>query len=521
MAKLITFGKLEINVTSELDRSSATPKPETPFRIAILGDFSGRTSRGLSYAESLATDRKPVLIDRDNFDQVLTGFKSELRLVLGGEQDSLINITFSELEDFHPDRLFERLTVFKQLRQTRLNLQTPSTYPDAAAEVKKWMGHKAEPDTFPVEPPQNPPVPPRQNQPEGVSVLDQILTQSQDQPGGEESPDSDLAEFVQKIIKPYLVRKEDPQKPELIKFVDEAATRFMREILHHPDFQALEAAWRALYFLTSELETGTDLKIYLIDLPKAELAADLTATEDLSETGLYRLLVEQSAGVFGGEPWSVLLGNYTFDQRLEDAETLGRMAKIAREAGAPFISAASPHIFDCDSLNSAPHPRDWKLTSDPQEKAVWDVLRGIPEASYLGLALPRFLLRLPYGRETDPVSQFAFEEMDLPSTHEDYLWGNPAFACALLIGRTFTQKGWDFSSGILQEISGLPLHVYRSGGESVIKPCAEVVLTEQAAERILNAGLMLFISFKGQDFVRLARFQSLSQHPMALKNKIC
>ena len=519
MEKPVTFGKLEIGMALSFDESQAEAKPDTPFRIAIMGDFSGRGSRWQLPADLPPIALKPVLIDRDNFDQVLTRLKPELHLFIGREEDPPISIAFSELEDFHPDNLFERLAVFQKLRETRRKLDTQSTYPDAAAEVKKWMGREAEPAGIPPEPPQKAPPGPQQENAGGLSLLDQIMTQSRDLPRREIQPSSDLAAYVQKIAKPHLIPREDPQKSELIQFVDETTTLLMREILHHPDFQALEAAWRAVYLLTSELETGTDLKLYLIDLPKALLAADLTAAEDLSETGLHRMLVEQSAETFGGEPWSLLVGNYSFDQRLEDIEILGRIAKIARHAGAPFIAAASPHVLGCDSLASAPHPRDWKRTGDPKERDVWELLRGMPEASCLGLALPRFLLRLPYGRETDAVGRFEFEEMDEPPYHENYLWGNPAFACALLIGRTFTLNGWDFSAGILREVSNLPMHVYKIEGESVMKPCAEVVLTEQAAEKILDAGLMLLVSFRERDIARLARLQSLARPPAALAGR--
>ena len=154
--------------------------------------------------------------------------------------------------------------------------------------------------------------------------------------------------------------------------------------------------------------------------------------------------------------------------------------------------------------------------TDTEGNRAWEAMRKLPEASYLGLALPRFLLRLPYGADTDPTERFEFEEMEASPEHNHYLWGNPALACAYLLAQAFSQDGWDLRPGIVQEIENLPLHVYREQGESRITPCAEVLLTEQAAEKILDKGLIPLLSFKNQDRIRLARFQSLTDPPSPL-----
>src|SRR5262249_35019174 len=159
------------------------------------------------------------------------------------------------------------------------------------------------------------------------------------------------------------------------------------------------------------LETDAGLKLYLLDIAKAELTADLRSADDLLSTGLYRLLVEQTVGTPGAQPWGVLVGSYTFDQSREDVELLGRLAQLVGRAGAPFLAAASDRLLGCASLAETPDPADWQPTADPEGQETWARLRQLPEAAYLGLALPRFLLRLPYGKDTDPTDQFAFNEM--------------------------------------------------------------------------------------------------------------
>jgi len=245
------------------------------------------------------------------------------------------------------------------------------------------------------------------------------------------------------------------------------------------------------------------LKLFLVDIAKPELAADLVAT--------YELLIEHSAGAHGAQSWAVLAGSYTFDRGSADIAVLARMAAVARHASAPFIAAASPSVLGCASFAETPEPRDWKPHADPEDAGNWYALRRLPQATWLGLALPRFLLRLPYGKQTESTEAFAFEEFPAKPRHEDYLWGNPALACACLLGEAFTESGGNLSPGEINEINGLPAHVYRADGESQLKPCAEVLLTEHTAEAILNHGLMPLLSMKGCDSVRLVRFQSIAE----------
>jgi type VI secretion system protein ImpC len=509
MTKPISFGKLDFKIVASMEEPQGLPEPETPFRILILGDFSGRVNRGVFRAGSAIASRNPLLVDRDNFDEVMARLGVEINLPIAESDSPAVAIPFGGLDDFHPDRIYERVEVFQALRQTRQRLEDPRTFAETATELQSGE----EPATTPKshEPPSDqsssaPELPPLSKS----DLLDQVLgkTEGKPQEMRPSSPASGWESYLKEIVRPYLVPDTDLQQSVLIAGVDEAIAEMMRTILHHPDFQAIEAAWRALHFLVSRLETGTELKLYLLDISKDELAADLTAAEELQSTGTYRLLVEKTVETFGGEPWSVLAGNYTFDQTREDAELLGRMAKIARQAGAPFISAASAYVLGCESLAETPDPHEWQRLADKTGSQAWEALRKLEEASYIGLAFPRLLLRLPYGAESEPTEQFDFEEMPALPEHEFYLWGNPCFACVCLLAQAFSYYGWGFRPGAVQDIEGLPLHVYQEQGESSLKPCAEVLFTERAVNIMLDKGLMPLLSFQNQDTVRLARFQS-------------
>jgi type VI secretion system protein ImpC len=511
MTKPISFGELDFKIVASMNETRSATEAETPFRICILGNFSGRANRGIQGSDSGPIAQRPILVDRDNIENVMETLGVEIQLSVSGDAGLPVVIPFAELDDFHPDQLFTRLDVFQVLRDTRKNLNDLRTFEAAKKQVRIWMGAEESPELSEPVSEQHPPEPSVPVQSSG-SLLDQIVgeTQSQ-QPGPETMPEaSEWDTFLQKIVSPHLVPGDDPEQEALVAAVDASISGLMETILHHSDFQALEAAWRALRFLVYRIETDAMLKVYLLDISKDKLAADLNASEDLQSTGAYRLFVEQAVGTPGAEPWAVLAGNYTFDKTHDDAEILGRMAKIARLAGAPFITAAHEHILGCESLADTPDPDDWKRSVDEESRQTWEALRSLPQASYMGLALPRFLLRLPYGEDTDPVDYFDFEEMSGGSVHKNYLWGNPCFACALLLAQAFSRHGWNLEPGVIRDIGGLPLHVYKEQGESVIKPCAEVVFTEKAMQRILDLGIMPLLSYKNQDTVRLARFQSVA-----------
>ena len=507
MPKPFDFGG--VNLTAGGDASGARPSAETPFCIAILGDFSGRANRSLGGAKT-SGKRRAVLVDRDNFDEVLSRSGAEIQLPIG--EGGSIHLRFSELEDFHPDRIFQRLEIFGKLRDLRGRLQNPATFPEAAKELGLRSGG---PVPEPRKPDSSPVVAPSAARLASGSLLDEMIEQTEARVATDRPRRSsdEVGEFARRVVAQHLVSTRDPRQPEILAVIDRAIGSLMRAVLHNPDLQALEAIWRSTFLLVQQLDTGSRLKLYLVDISKPELAGDLSSATDLQDTGVYRLLVEDSIETPGAEPWAIIVGNYSFGPGNEDAELLSRMARIAHRAHAPFLAEATAHLLGCASLASTPHPREWK---GPGKLAVgWAELRRLPEADAVGLALPRFLLRLPYGRKTSPLETFDFEEFPELPVHEDYLWGNPAFAVALLLAQSFVEAGWEMRAGTATEVDKLPLHVYRRDGQPESKPSAEVLLTDDAVERIVEEGLIPLISFKDRDIVRVARFQSIADPPRA------
>lgn len=514
MAEPISFEEPELNLYAFEEQTATRPDADEPFRVVVLGDFSARASRAADV--SAKSPRRLSEIDRDNFDEVLRSLGVGLRLSLA-EGGPAVTLVFDELEDFHPDRIYERLDIFRKLRQTRRRLDDPSTFEAAAAEIRGWAGaadedaqgvrhDAAEQATAPAA------------EPSSRDLIGEMLSQSKSvrpTTTGAEGAD-EFGNFLREVIRPHLDSTDEARKAELTSAVDAAAGQLMRAVLHHPDFQALEAAWRGLHFLVKRTETGAELKLYLLDLTREELSSALDAS---GGGALFHLLADES-GALGG-PASLVACDYVFGAAHDDAELLTRVARLASRARTPFVAEAGAGLLGCESLAETPDPDDWREDAgDDKGASAWAQLRHSPEAKYVGLAAPRFLLRLPYGAETEPAERFEFEEFEEGEPrHADYLWGNPAFACAQLLAEAFARSGWEMRPGEAKEIEGLPLHVYRSQGESRVKPCAEVVLTERAAERILERGVMPLVSHRDSDTVRVARFQSIADPPTNLSGR--
>lgn len=495
----LSFGKIDVGLSTTLSQVHAKPSEETPFRMLFLGDFSGRASRGVCEPKQHG-GRKPTLVDRDNFDAVLAKVGVEVHLRLADDAPPVV-LRFQELDDFHPDRIVKQVGLFDALRDTRRRLNNPATYEAAAEQVRTWSKKAstpvaAAPTESPVE--QDP-----------AKLLEQMLGEA---PAGEpletmaRGGDVNWDAYLARIVQPHVLPRTDPQQADLIALVDDATSAQMRVLLQHPALQAVEAAWRALFFLVRRLDTDEGLKLYLLDVSKGELAADLTG-DDLSTSGAFKLLVEQTVGTPGAVPWAAVVGAYTFDQHRGDVELLGRLARLAQLAGAPFLAAAGCKLLGCRNLAGTPEPDHWRVPTDLDD---WEELRRQPEAAYLGLAMPRILLRLPFGKDTSPVEAFAFEEMPDKPVHEAFLWGNPAFFVAYLLGAAYNRAGWQLRPGMVQEIDSLSLYVPK-GEDDEAQPCAEGLLTDRAAVVILNRGVMPFRSVRNRDAVLLAQFQSLAE----------
>jgi type VI secretion system protein ImpC len=470
---------LELPLRAASGRERVRPDAQSPMRILVLGDFSARAHRGTHAHPDLA-HRKPAWIDVDNFDRVMGRIAPRLELGVEGDR---VALELAALDDFHPDLLYRRVPSFQELREIRSRMQVRATFDDAAARFRSLTRRRIEPSS---------PQSGVRGEEADADTLERLLGSAPRVAGPASGTDARVQALIHSAVAPHVVPSAPAHQSLYIEALDAEIASRMRAILQAPQFKALEALWRGVHWLASNLETGGDLRLYVLDVTRAEALSDLRAAQaDARSSALYRLLA-------GEEPWSLILSDEAFGLAEDDIELLGGLGLLASRVGAPVLAAAKPELAAGDS----PEP--------------WNALRESALAPWIGLALPRVLLRLPYGKRSDPVEAFPFEELGSGPRHAAYLWGNGALACALLIGRSFSARGWDMEPGDELEIDDLPAHTYEEEGEKRLQPCAEIALTDRTGEAVLEAGLMPLLGFKSRNAVRLMRFQSIGKPAQAL-----
>ncbi|HEY7191012.1 MAG TPA: type VI secretion system contractile sheath large subunit [Vicinamibacterales bacterium] len=426
------------------------PRDESePMRLLVLGDFSGNATSERPALASRPTQR----VDIDNIDDVLHRLAPRLDAPAG-------EIRFDRIDDFHPDRLYSRLDLFQSLRQARAN-------PGAGTG----------------------------------DLLGRLLgkpTESSGAPAA--APATGLDAMIRDIVAPHIVRESSAQTSH-VAAVDAAIAEQMRRLLHDSAFQSLEAAWRGVNWLITSLELDENLQLHVLDVTREELLADIVAAQGtLSETGLYRAVVDRWRNVPGSQGWSAFVVLIDFGLSHTDLGLLAALGTIASQAGAPILAGASQAL----------------VGQDAEASAGWQKLRSSKIAQWIGLAAPRLLLRQPYGKGSDPIEAFAFEEFVGPPVHDEFLWGNGALAAAHLIGRSFTARGWEMEPGDERDIGDLPAYTFTREGEREMQACGERFLNERDIQALLTAGLIPLASRRDRNAVVAIRFQSVAQPPAPL-----
>ncbi|MEM9903119.1 MAG: type VI secretion system contractile sheath large subunit, partial [Pseudomonadota bacterium] len=479
---------------ARFDRTALNRKS---FRIAVFGDFTGRSSRGvIETGEALAT-RPAIPLDVDDIEEMIEGFATTLTLPIGKDRAG-IEVKLGELDDLHPDELFDSVEIFQELSGLRQQLDMGSMASQAVERLKDWGATYGTPVRVP------------KRSASTAVPADRKLSDFQALIGDTEArlvQPSPVEEMIARIVGPYAVKAPDAGVDAMKAAVDEALSAAMRLILHHPDFQAVEAQWRTLDLLARRIETGADLELVLYDVSAEELAVDLSAGEDLAQSGFLRLLTSVLDPEIGPGGFSALVGLYTFEETPPHAELLGRIAQVAAHVDAPFLTALSPAYLETA-----------KTDRHPLVAQAWERLRGLPEASYVALASPRFMLRLPYGKTSERISTFKFEEFTPQEGLSGMLWANPAALVAILLAQTYTQAGTvdAMALGSVMSLDDVPFFYMTDGfGDQVALPCTERNLTADMAQSTLLRGVMPVLSIKGRNEIRLGSFRAVSGQELA------
>ena len=462
---------IELNIGSgKLPGKSRNPAVSN---ILIIANFSGRSS-----VDDTATQDDPNLnmfnIAAGELDAAIARINPRLSLGIGDQQ---LDLSFSNLEDLHPDSLFAKQPVFSAISKLKQSLGDPSKVAAAIPICKELLGWSESAETAPA-----PPTQPAADLP-AEDLFSGLLGKSASR---SKSVDPAVQSAVQRILDEATtdaaVAQDRPETTSLRDGLDALSATAMRELLHHPEYQALEAAWRSAQWLEEQLEFGPELSLWLIDVGSA--AADSWA-QQLPSRALQKL-----------DSVDLLIVLEEYSDTPESLLQLKALSETAKEMGTTVVAAAAPSLAGLDS-----HP-DSVLALDGSdinaaESEAWQALRASASAANVALGFPRLLLRQPYGRQSDPVDSLDFEELEAAAEHESFLWGNPAIALAVM---SLQQK---------LQIEDLPMVVYDDGGGQAIKPPSEVYLSDSAGEKLLQRGLIPLLSRRGHTDIRVLRLQTI------------
>jgi type VI secretion system protein ImpC len=335
--------------------------------------------------------------------------------------------------------------------------------------------------------------------------------------GAKEAVESAVKTLAEQALASATLVSDDAIKSieSIVAAIDKKLTEQVNQIIHHPDFLALEGAWRGLHYLVNNTETDETLKIRVFNINKKELHKNLKKYKGTAwdQSPIFKRVYEEEYGQFGGEPYGCLVGDYYFDHSPQDIELLGEMAQIAAAAHAPFISAAAPSLMQMESWQELSNPRDLTKIFQTPEYAAWRALRESEDARYIGLAMPRHLARLPYGSKTNPIDEFDFEEDVEGADHSKYVWANSAYAMAVNINRSYKMYGWctrirGVESG--GSVEGLPTHTFPTDDGGVDMKCpTEIAISDRREAELAKNGFMPLIHRKNSDMAAFIGAQSL------------
>ena len=303
----------------------------------------------------------------------------------------------------------------------------------------------------------------------------------------------------------------------LIAEIDKKLSQQINVIVHHPDFQSLESAWRGLHYLVNNTETDEQLKIRVMNISKKDLHKTLKKYKGAAwdQSPVFKRLYEEEFGQLGGEPYGCLVGDYYFDHNGPDVELLGEMAKISAAIHAPFISGTAPSLLQMESWSELSNPADLTKVFSTPEYASWRSLRDSEDARYIGLAMPRFLARRPYGAKSNPVEEFDFEEDTAGADTSKYAWSNAAYAMAVNINRSFKLYGWCSRIRGIEaggSVEGLPTHAFPTDDGGIDMKCpTEIAISDRREAELAKNGFMPLIHKKNSDFAAFIGAQSLQK----------
>jgi type VI secretion system protein ImpC len=353
-------------------------------------------------------------------------------------------------------------------------------------------------------------------QPGELGLLDQIVEEGRlgrDAATRERGKDM-VKQFVTEVLKGAVQIRPDTEAMinARIAQIDALLSAQLNEILHHAEFQKLEATWRGLKYLLAQSETSENLKIKVLNVGKKELLKDLQRAAEFDQSAFFKKAYEEEFGVFGGAPFGAFIGDYDIGKSPEDIELLEKVSQVAAAAHAPFITSTTPDMFNLDSFTQLDAPRDMGKVFDSTLYAKWKSFRQSEDSRYVALTLPRILMRQPYGKATVPVDAFEYEEGVDGRDHSKYLWANAAWSLGAKVTQSFAMYGWcatirGVEGGGL--VDGLPVHNFETeSGDIAMKCPTETPISDRREKELADLGFVPLVHCKGTDYAAFFSVQS-------------
>ncbi|WP_085813391.1 type VI secretion system contractile sheath large subunit [Geoanaerobacter pelophilus] len=325
-----------------------------------------------------------------------------------------------------------------------------------------------------------------------------------------------VGELAQQVLEGEMTVTRDTEEMinRRIAQLDALISDQVNEIIHHPDFQKLEASWRGLEHLVRQSETGANLKIRVLNVSRQDLVQDMEKAAEFDQSALFKKVYEEEFGSYGGESYGCLVGDFEFGNTPQDLSLLTRMSEVAAAAHAPLLTAASPSLFNMETFDELDRPRVLAKIFQGAEYARLKSFRISEDARYVALCLPRVLMRLPYGQDGEPVESFQFEEDVDGTDHGKYLWGNAAYRLAERVTEAFARYGWTAAIRGVEGgglVSDLPVHCFKTGEGELAQKCpAEIAVTDRREKELADLGFVPLVHCKGTD--NAAFFSAQSAH---------
>ncbi|MEN8237389.1 MAG: type VI secretion system contractile sheath large subunit [Pseudomonadota bacterium] len=489
-----------VQITYDVEIGEAIEARELPFLMGVMADLSGKPKTALPKLK----ERKFVEIDRDNINDVMASYQPRIAIFVedklakaGGKLG--VELNFKSMDDFDPLNIVKQVPAMAELYSTRVKLNDLLGKMDGNEELEELLNKIMKDNKV------------RDDIKKGAgaksAAMDKVLKE------GKLMRDESQRDFASALLQEFVkqLTKEKVTSADSLSFIakniqriDALLTGQLNEIMHHPDFQSMEGSWRGLHYLVMKTETGRLLKLRVLNITKKELLKDLERAVEFDQSQLFKKVYEEEYGTFGGTPYSCLLGDYEFGRHPQDMALLEKLSQVAAAAHAPFMTAASPALFDLDSFTQMGVPRDLNKIFENTELVKWNSFRNSEDSRYIALTLPRILMRLPYGAKTIPVEGINFEEDVDGVDNSKFCWSNSAYALAERVTNAVALYKWPAAIRGVEGggmVAGLPAYTFKTtDGDVALKCPTEVAVTDRREKELSDLGFISLCHSKGTDF---------------------